>query len=142
MCSTRCSGMAAGRRHGRDVLAERERSSRAWSWAAASASAGIDAGSYRGYLRRMKVGTKELKNRLSHYLRLVREGEHVQVTDRGAIVAELRPARPATTSDEACLDALEEEGLARKGKKGLDDFAPMTTRGTGRLSAMIMEDRE
>ncbi len=40
------------------------------------------------------VGIRELKNRLSEYLRLVRRGERVLVTDRGEVVAEIhRPAR-------------------------------------------------
>ncbi len=37
------------------------------------------------------IGIRELKNRLSEYLRLVRGGEELLVTDRGEIVAELRP---------------------------------------------------
>lgn len=37
------------------------------------------------------VGVKDLKARLSEYLRYVRAGEAVLVTDRGEVVAELRP---------------------------------------------------
>lgn len=37
------------------------------------------------------VGIRELKNRLSEYLRDVRSGEGVLVTDRGRVVAELTP---------------------------------------------------
>ena len=37
------------------------------------------------------MGIKELKNKLSHYIRLVKRGEAIQVTDRGTVVAELRP---------------------------------------------------
>jgi prevent-host-death family protein len=37
------------------------------------------------------VGLRELKNRLSEYVRQVREGESVLVTDRGEVVAELLP---------------------------------------------------
>lgn len=37
------------------------------------------------------VGVRELKNRLSEYLRLVRAGERILVTDRGEVVAELGP---------------------------------------------------
>jgi antitoxin (DNA-binding transcriptional repressor) of toxin-antitoxin stability system len=37
------------------------------------------------------VGVRELKNRLSEYLRLVRAGERVLVTDRGEVIAELGP---------------------------------------------------
>jgi len=37
------------------------------------------------------VGIRELKNSLSEYLRHVRSGESVLVTDRGEVVAELSP---------------------------------------------------
>jgi prevent-host-death family protein len=37
------------------------------------------------------VGLRELKNRLSQYVRDVRSGEGVLVTDRGEVVAELVP---------------------------------------------------
>lgn len=41
------------------------------------------------------VGVKQLKARLSEYLRDVRRGEVFLVTDRDEVVAELRPARPS-----------------------------------------------
>lgn len=37
------------------------------------------------------VGIRELKNRLSEYIRQARSGEGVLVTDRGQVVAELMP---------------------------------------------------
>jgi antitoxin (DNA-binding transcriptional repressor) of toxin-antitoxin stability system len=40
------------------------------------------------------VGIRELKNGLSRYVREVREGEEILVTDRGQVVAELRPPTP------------------------------------------------
>jgi prevent-host-death family protein len=44
------------------------------------------------YIKAMKsVGLRELKNRLSAYVREVRSGEVVLVTDRGEVVAELTP---------------------------------------------------
>jgi len=43
-----------------------------------------------------EVGIRELKNRLSEYVRQVREGEVVMVTDRGEVVAELRPPAAST----------------------------------------------
>ena len=39
------------------------------------------------------VGLKELKNKLSEYVRLVSNGESVLVTDRDRVVAELVPPR-------------------------------------------------
>lgn len=44
------------------------------------------------------VGLRELKNRLSEYVREVRSGEEVLVTDRGEVVAEL--TRPGYGLDE------------------------------------------
>ena len=46
------------------------------------------------------VGVKELKNRLSEYLRLVRAGERVLVTDRGEVIAELGPPGTGAELDE------------------------------------------
>lgn len=43
-----------------------------------------------------KVGIRELKAHLSHYVRLVREGSRVIVTDRGEEVAELRAVTPVS----------------------------------------------
>ena len=52
----------------------------------------------------MQIGTRELKNRLSHYLRQVRESrESIYVTDRGAIVAELRPIASGSKDGEILL---------------------------------------
>ena len=59
------------------------------------------------------VGVKQLKSRLSEYLRLVRSGETVLVTDRDEVVAELRPAhRQASIADslDGLLDVLAERG--------------------------------
>jgi antitoxin (DNA-binding transcriptional repressor) of toxin-antitoxin stability system len=59
------------------------------------------------------VGVKQLKTRLSEYLRLVRSGEIVLVTDRDEVVAELRPARrqfAAADSLDELLDSLAERG--------------------------------
>ncbi len=63
------------------------------------------------------VAVKELKNRLSAYLREVRAGEVLLVTDRGRVVAELRRptvgATPATLGSP--LDRLAEEGSVEPG---------------------------
>ena len=55
------------------------------------------------------VGVKQLKAKLSEYLRLVKSGETILVTDRDEVVAELRPARrqPWVPDDlDGLLDAL------------------------------------
>ena len=47
------------------------------------------------------VGLRELKNRLAEYVRDVRSGEGVLVTDRGEVVAELVPPDQATAGSGA-----------------------------------------
>lgn len=59
------------------------------------------------------VGVKELKARLSEYLRLVKGGETILVTKRSDVVAELRPTRRALAAPDeldGVLDALASEG--------------------------------
>ena len=69
--------------------------------------AGFDVVATCGYIRAVKaVAVRELKNRLSAYLREVAAGEVMLVTDRGRVVAELR--RPsAETLQSPAEQALE-----------------------------------
>jgi prevent-host-death family protein len=63
------------------------------------------------------VAVKELKSRLSAYLREVAKGEVVLVTDRGRVIAELR--RPTTEltfgAVEQALERLHAEGVSVPG---------------------------
>ena len=51
------------------------------------------------------AGVREIKNRLSEFLRLVADGETVLVTDHGRVIAQLAPpplhTPPALSEDEA-----------------------------------------
>lgn len=61
------------------------------------------------------AGIRELKNRLSHFLQFVYEGETVLVTDRGVVVAQLAPApRVPGLGEEPASAALDR--LARLGR--------------------------
>src|SRR5207245_2925913 len=60
------------------------------------------------------VNVRELKSRLSRYLRDVRAGDVLLVTDRGTVVAELRPP---TVGDHAVSGAV--SGLVRMAEEGL-----------------------
>lgn len=61
------------------------------------------------------VGVRELKNRLSEYLRLVRSGEEILVTDRGEVVAELRQPTPRADRPYPALAEAARQGRARIG---------------------------
>lgn len=90
------------------------------------------------------VGIRELKNRLTYYISLIKKGEGVVVTDRGNPVAILHG-----------LDTIEEKAgmeerlasLAKKGvlrlplRKGkLSDFKPIKAKGKP-ASEIIIEER-
>ena len=59
------------------------------------------------------VGIRELKNHLSKYVRQVEGGDVVVVTDRGRIVAELRPPAERRTDIHPGLLEMERRGQIR-----------------------------
>jgi prevent-host-death family protein len=88
------------------------------------------------------VGARELKTRLGRYLREVRGGRTIVVTDRGEPVAELRPIALARAGDTAHLDRLVALGhLSRASKAPLPPFRPIRRKGPS-LSRAVVEGRE
>jgi prevent-host-death family protein len=97
--------------------------------------------SHNDRMERNLVGARELKARLGRYLRRVREGRTVVVTERGQPVAELRPL-PADSSADAVLARLMAMGaVTRVSDKPLAPFRPVENRG-GSATAAVLEDRE
>jgi prevent-host-death family protein len=91
------------------------------------------------------VGVRELKNRLSAYLRDVRGGEVVRVTDRGEVVAELvSPGdRTSNAGVPAGLAALARQGLATIGPPGDASVYPALPReGRRRRTAAELLEQE
>jgi antitoxin (DNA-binding transcriptional repressor) of toxin-antitoxin stability system len=91
------------------------------------------------------VGIRELKNRLSEYLRDVRRGESVLVTDRGEVVAEIGPPghRVAESLHPPGLQALARRGLATLGQAN-DQRAYRPLRRAlrpGRAAALLAAER-
>jgi antitoxin (DNA-binding transcriptional repressor) of toxin-antitoxin stability system len=71
------------------------------------------------------VGIRELKNRLSEYVRLVRNGEAVLVTDRGSVVAELRPpGEAAAANSDPLVQSLLRRGNVTIGAPNRPDIYP------------------
>ena len=72
------------------------------------------------------VGIRDLKARLSEYIRRVREGEDVLITDRGVVVAELRPPRHLASEDptERGLDDLARQGILRRATRSSEASLP------------------
>jgi len=80
----------------------------------------------RDYAKRMKVvGIKQLKARLSEYVRLAKAGETVLVTERDEVVAELGPARrqaPVGDRLEGVLETLAAAGEITRASQPKGDW--------------------
>ena len=88
------------------------------------------------------VGVRELKTRLGSYLREVRRGRTIVVTDRGEPVAELRPITRARSGSDAEIERLVALGrLTRVSRTPQAPFRPIRRKGRS-LSDAIVEDRE
>lgn len=87
----------------------------------------------------VRVGTRELKNKLSEYIRRVKKGQTVIVTERGNVVAQLIP--PRQTIEER-IWAMVDAGLADWNGKKTKPHKPRIINKSGKLiSDLIMEDR-
>ena len=90
----------------------------------------------------MTVAARELKNRLGTYLRRVRQGETLLVTDRGRPIAELRPVSPAAIDLPAKYHELAARGLLTlPSRQGPTGHRPVKLPG-GQLSETIISDRQ
>ncbi len=89
------------------------------------------------------VGARELKTRLGTYLRRVREGSVILVTERGRPVAELRPLPPAASNEEEKLLELAARGLVTLGtaRRLAPSIEPVPVRG-GSVANTIVEERD
>jgi prevent-host-death family protein len=89
-----------------------------------------------------RVGVRELKTRLGAYLRQVRQGRTLVVTDRGDPIAELRPLGTGTDA-QAVLATLDAVGaVTRPTRSTFPPFRPITRRGGGSAAAAVLEDRD
>lgn len=104
----------------------------------------------RSYIPLMtSVGIRELKNNLSRYIRRLRRGEVIAVTDRGRVVAELQSPESAAgqpMSRTARYAELVAAGVIRPAVETGDPLADWPTTRTvalprGTVAALIDEDR-
>ena len=87
------------------------------------------------------VGVRELKDRLSHYLARVKQGEEIAVTDRGREIAVIRPASTVTTAAQRALTQLREEGIVHW-SGGRPTLPARAVQASGRpVSDLVLEDR-
>ena len=91
------------------------------------------------------MGIRQLKNQLSRYLRQLKPGQSITITDRGRVVAELRaPLREAALGDRS--GDLIAAGVMRAAQEEGDPLADWPTPQrlklpAGTVRSLIEEDR-
>lgn len=86
-----------------------------------------------------RVGVRELRQNLSVYLRRVKLGERLEVTERGQVVARLEPL----VGDGDALARLGREGrILRRATGDLSKLRPLELALDPSLSAIVEELRE
>jgi prevent-host-death family protein len=85
------------------------------------------------------AGIKELKNRLSYYLRQVKRGEKILITERDQVIATILPVERG--EEHSKLLSLVKEGFATwKGGKPVGSHRPVRIKGKT-VSEIVLEDR-
>jgi prevent-host-death family protein len=88
------------------------------------------------------VGARELKTRLGTYLRRVRGGQRILVTDRGIPVAELRGLRASAETLEGRLQRLEAAGLVSRPARGVVQPLRAVLSSGASATQAVVEGRE
>lgn len=90
-------------------------------------------------MREVTVGTRELKNRLSEYLRRVKAGEMITVTERGKPIGQIVPVWPTL---KARLEQLVQVGIVEWSGERLPPYQPKAAnRSRKLLSELVAEER-
>ncbi len=93
----------------------------------------------------MEVSIRDMKNRLSKYLKLVRAGKEVVITDRGKPVAQLTRVKPTMESEEEVIARINALSWVRPGKSGKIKGAkhPIPWKPGDKLASdIVLEDRD
>jgi len=91
------------------------------------------------------VSIRELKSRLSHYLRLTRKGESVVITDHGVPIGRIVPIAQDRAGRDlgGRLAAMRETGLAQWSGRKLRRRAPVAKLlGRKTVAQLLVQDRE
>ncbi|MCC6139759.1 MAG: type II toxin-antitoxin system prevent-host-death family antitoxin [Nitrospira sp.] len=90
----------------------------------------------------IQVGVRDLKNRLSQYLKRAKSGQTIQVTEIGHVIALVTGVAPRPPQVAAHLHALVNTGALRwSGGKPLGISPARRLKGKKTLSALLLEDR-
>ena len=89
------------------------------------------------HTERMEAGVRELRDHLSRYLEIVRDGKEVTVTDHGKAVARLVPL-----DQPRVIDRLIAEGLISSAENTKQKRPVRRIRTKGTVSDLVAEQRQ
>jgi prevent-host-death family protein len=91
-------------------------------------------------MKETQVGTRELKSRLSEYMRRVKAGQTIIVTERGKVIGQIVPVKP---SIEERLRTAVTAGIAEWNEEKPKRYSPAAiNKGRRQVSDLVVEDRE
>ena len=91
-------------------------------------------------MKQTTVNIREFKSRLSHYLRLAKAGESVEIMERGTPIGRIIPTALAVQDR---IDAMAQSGLLLWNKRKLRPMAPLArVRGRRTVAELLIEDRK
>jgi len=91
-------------------------------------------------MKQTTVNIRELKSRLSHYLRLAKAGESVEIMERGTPIGRIIPTALAVQDR---IEAMARSGLLLWNKRKLKHRVPVArVRGKRTVAELLIEDRQ
>jgi prevent-host-death family protein len=89
----------------------------------------------------IKIGLREANLHFSKYVKMVKDGKEVVLTERGMPIAVIKPI-PHEGETESRVKVLEEQGILKRARKGaFPVHKPITIRGKP-ISEIVAEERE
>ncbi len=89
------------------------------------------------------VSIRELKSRLSHFLRLTKAGRSLVITDRGTPIGRIVPIEQTAIRLDERLEAMQQAGQMQWSGRKLSPIKPMArVRGKRSVADLLVDDRE
>lgn len=90
----------------------------------------------------LSIGIKDLKNQLSRYLLLVKQGEEILVTERGKAIARIVQESSSKSTIQKALQPLVGEGIVTLPSRPIRRDIPEPPEVSGKpLSELVLEGR-
>jgi prevent-host-death family protein len=90
----------------------------------------------------IKIGLREANLHFSRYLKMVKDGKEVVLTDRGKPVAFIKPVHEEERSEEERIRYLEDQGILKQAVQGRFPLHMLITISGKPVSKIVVEGRK